>query len=69
MQELAWSTYALLKNTNTAGVLVCADGAVLAARGALRQCPSDTILQTLEQARLHPATLILGFRVLFWPRV
>jgi hypothetical protein len=37
VQELAWATFALLRNTNASSVLVWADGRALAARGQLRQ--------------------------------
>jgi len=36
-QELAWSSFSLLKNTNSCGVVVVSDGKVLMARGALGQ--------------------------------
>jgi hypothetical protein len=35
VQELAWASYALLRNTNTAGLLLYASGRVWVARGAL----------------------------------
>jgi hypothetical protein len=34
-QELAWASYALLKNTNCCGVVLYSRGQVLMARGAL----------------------------------
>lgn len=34
-QELAWASYALLRNTNASGLLVWHDGQLLAARGYL----------------------------------
>ena len=37
VQELAWATFALLRNTNASGVLLWADGRTLAARGQLRR--------------------------------
>ncbi len=46
VQELAWATFAVLRNTNASGVLVWADGRTLAARGQLqrRQDGSDSLL-------------------------
>ena len=34
MQELAWASYALLRNTNSSGLLVARGGKTLAVRGA-----------------------------------
>lgn len=34
-QELAWASFALLRNTNVSGLLIWRDGAVLSARGTL----------------------------------
>ena len=41
LQELAWASFALLRNTNTAGVLVWTNDAVLIARGELPSPASD----------------------------
>lgn len=35
LQELAWASYALLRNTNCCGVVMVREGHVLLARGAL----------------------------------
>lgn len=55
MQELAWASYALLRNTNVSGLLVWQDGAVLMARGSLgparKAADSASALAALAEAR------------------
>ena len=59
LQELAWASFALLRNTNTAGVLIWTSDAVLLARGEWRSAASDNSpAEGLELDRLGEARLM-----------
>ena len=56
MQELAWASYSLLRNTNSSGVLVAGSkGDVQVVRGALRQAAGaqkgQAVLESVQKVR------------------
>ena len=67
MQELAWASYSLLRNTNSSGVLVAGSkGNLQVVRGAVRQAAGpqkgQAVLDDMQKVRkkladqLHPST-------------
>lgn len=63
MQELAWASYALLRNTNSRGMIVATGGKIWVARGAMGTAASEgntpASLAAVAQARLCIASVQL----------
>lgn len=61
-QELAWASFALLRNTNVSGLLVWRNGAVLSARGTLGSADAaadpQQALASLSKVHGQPPTVL-----------